>query len=241
MYACFPASSDTSAVLRLLRQDYLWRLLLPAPAEEQTAGREERAEADASNMCFCREPFPRSEKEALVRLRKKAEGKDANALLSIAISYGYGNHGLPVDQAKCIDLLRESADLGCAAAQYELENFHNFGQMSLQQNKREALKYWERAAEGGNLMATHNLGCDYSSNGDLVAAMRYWRSSASGGYRRSMYNLIADFGLGLLHHCDLAESLRAFYRSRDEMKSEGRDQYIAHLKRTGEYEAEYGM
>ena len=54
-----------------------------------------------------------------------------------------------------------------------------------------------------------------------------------------MNNLIACFEDGFLRHVDLAETLQAMYRSRAEMKSEHRDQYIAHLKKTGEYKAEY--
>ena len=37
-----------------------------------------------------------------------------------------------------------------------------------------------------------------------------------------------------LHHGDLAETLLAFYRSRAEMKSEDRDQYISYLKMSGQ-------
>ena len=54
-----------------------------------------------------------------------------------------------------------------------------------------------------------------------------------------MEALIAAFGADLLHHCDLAESLQAMYLARAEMKSEGRDQWIVHLKRTGKYKEEY--
>jgi len=54
-----------------------------------------------------------------------------------------------------------------------------------------------------------------------------------------MNNLISCFENGFLHHADLAETLQATYRSRAEMKSENRDQYIAHLKKTGKYKAEY--
>ena len=51
--------------------------------------------------------------------------------------------------------------------------------------------------------------------------------------------LIDAFEDGVLHHCDLAETLKAFYRARAEMRSEDRDEYMAHLKMTGEYKEEY--
>jgi TPR repeat protein len=146
-----------------------------------------------------------------------------------------------MDQTKCIELLRESADLGFPPAQYQLGKFHRHSEMGLEQNEEEGLKYYEKAAEGGDLDARHNLGCLEGQNGDVVAAMRHWRLAASGGYRMSMDGLITYFEDGSLHHGDLAEAIRAFYRSRAEMKSEGRDQFIKHLKMTGKYKEEYDL
>ena len=172
-------------------------------------------------------------------LRKRVELKDPEALFSIAMVYGLGRCGLPVDQAKCIELLRESADLGFPGAQYNLGKYHYNGTMGLEQNEEEALKYYKEAAEGGHVQARYNLGCAESSNGDRVAAMRHWRLSASGGFRKSMTNLVIYFEVGMLRHADLAETTQAFYRARAEMKSDDRDQYIKHLKETGEYNEEY--
>ena len=60
---------------------------------------------------------------------------------------------------------------------------YDTGEMGLEQNKEEALKYWEKAADGGDIGARHNLGCLEEENGDRVAAMRHVRLSASGGYK----------------------------------------------------------
>ena len=157
-------------------------------------------------------------------------------MYSLAMDNAFGRSGLPVDQAKCIDLLRQSAGLGFPAAQYQLGNYHDDGEMGLAQNKEEALKYWGKAAEGGDVHARHNLGCAEAASGDLAAAMRHWRLSAAGGSRKSMENLIVCFENGLLQHGDLAETLQVFYRARAEMKSEDRDKFIAYLKMTGAYE-----
>ena len=54
-----------------------------------------------------------------------------------------------------------------------------------------------------------------------------------------MGGLLARFEEGLLHHSYLAETLQAMYLARAEMKSEGRDQWIVHLKITGKYKEEY--
>ena len=184
---------------------------------------------------FCRTTQAKDGKETLARLRKRIEHEDPQALYAYAMAYGYGHYGLPVNQAKCIDLLRQSADLGFPVAHYQLGNFHETGEMRLEQNKEETLKHWKKAAEGGHLISRHNLGCEEGKNGDDVAALDHWRLSASGGMRASMNILIRYFEDCSLHHADLAETLQAFYRSRAEMKSKDRDLYIEHLKKTGEY------
>ena len=208
---------------------------------------------EESTCAFCREPIPTSDEQYLVRLHKRVELKDPKALCNLAMNYvdglrglmgtyyGYGDLGLQVDQAKCVELLRQSADLGFPEALYNLGVSHYVGEMGLEENEEEALKYCEQAAEGGILLARHDVGSMKAGNGDdVVAGMPHWRLAASGGYRSSMRVLIQYcFEDGLLRHADLAETLQAFYRSRSEMKSEDRDEYIKHLKEIGEYEEEY--
>ena len=180
--------------------------------------------------------------ETLVALRgKRVELKDPHALCDLAIDYGYGQNGLSVDHTKCVDLMRQSAGLGCPDAHYKLGIYHYNGEMGLEQNEEETLKYYTRAAEDGHVQARHNLGCMESNNGNRVAGMRHWRLAASGGDRNSMNCLIDYFEAGLLQHPILAETMQAFYRARAEMKSEDRDQYIKLLKKTGEYKEEYDM
>ena len=190
---------------------------------------------------FCREPIPKTEKEYVAQLSKRVELKDPQALCNMGMYYGRGMCGLSVDQTKCIDLLRESASLGYPIAHYHLATIHFNGEMGLAQNKEEAFKYTEKAAEGGDLISRHNLGWDAQSNGDHAAAMHNYRMCASGGFRRSMEDLIGAFGAGLLHHADLAKTMQSFYRSRAEMMSKDRQQFIEHLKEIGEYEAEDDM
>jgi hypothetical protein len=71
--------------------------------------------------------------------------------------------------------------------------------------------------------------------------MQHWRLSASGGDRASVEVLIGYFEAGFIQHGDLAETLQAMYLARAELRSDHRDQYIKHLKKTGEYRAEYDM
>ena len=191
------------------------------------------------SCAFCRTAAPRSDEEILEQLRKRAELKDPNALCNLAMKYGSGKNGLSVDQAKCIELLRQSAGLGYPTAHYKLATFHHFGEMGLEQNKKEELRYLEKAAKCGDIVGRHNLGCIKHENGNRTVAMQHWRLTASTGLKISIHALIGCFEKGLLHHGDLAETLQAYYLARAELKSNGRDQYIKHLKNTGKYKEEY--
>ena len=182
-----------------------------------------------------------SDEEILARGLKRIELMDPDAMSTIAMAHGHGRLGLPVDQANCIDLLRQSADLGDSSAQFQLGIFHHNGNMGLQRNEEEALKYYKKAAEGGYLVSRHNLGCIEGENDNYVAEMRHFRMAASGGFRDSMGGLIGCFEDGFLQHGCLAETMQAYYCARGEMKSEDRDQYIEHLKRTGEYKKEFDL
>ena len=188
---------------------------------------------------FCRTAMPGSDEEILARTRKRAELKDPSALYNLAMKYGSGKNGLSVDQAKCIELLRESAGLGFPDALYQLGAFYATGMMGLEQNKEKGFKNFKEAAKEGDVFARHNIGVLEKEAGDFVASMSHWRLSAAGGYRKSMGALISRFEYGFLHHGDLAETLQAFYRSRAELKSKDRDEYIKHLKMTGNYLEEY--
>ena len=196
---------------------------------------------EEATCAFCRTAVPESEEQYLPLLSKRVKLKDPTALQHMAMAYRYGHYGLPVDQAKCVELMRQSADLGNPDAHYQLGTFHIKGEMGLQQNEEEAIKHWQKAAESGQFLSQHNMGCMEEEHGDYDAAMRHWRLSASGGFKDSMDSIMASFEVGLLHHKDLAETLRAFYRARAEMKSKDRDQYIEYLKTTGEYEGGYDL
>ena len=190
---------------------------------------------------FCKTDVPVSDEEVLARLHKRVGLNDAHALRNMSLEHGYGDLGLPVNQTKCIDLLRESASLGFPGAQYQLGVFYHNGAMGLQQNLEEATQYWERAAEGGHVSSRHNLGCSEWENGCRVAAVPHFRLAASAGFRLSAEALIECFEVGLLHHADLAETAQAFYRARAEIRSEDRDEHIKYLKETGEYKEEYDL
>jgi TPR repeat protein len=197
-----------------------------------------RERAGEKTCAFCRTKLPKSDEEALAQLRKQVERKDPQALFNMAAFYENGLYGLPVDQAKSVELLCESASQSYPPAQHRLGMFYRDGEMGLEKKEQEGLNYLKKAAEGGDVHALHKLGVEEGMDGRYAASMCNLRLSAAGGHRDSMEALIGCFGIGVLRHKDLAETTRAFYLARAEMKSDDRDRYIAHLKMTGEYRKE---
>ena len=236
-----PPQEECPICMRVLPIHTMLHMYAPCCGKTVCCGCEYQYQLKSRNetCAFCREPISKSVEEALARAHKRIELKDPHALCNMALSYGYGQDGLSVDQTKCIDLLRKSAGLNGPIALYQIGNYYHFGEMGLEQNEKEAIKHWEKAAECGHLGARHNLGCMAEGNSDFVAAMRHWRFSASGGFKASMESLVACFEEGWLQHADLAETMLVFYCSRTEMKSEVRDQYIKYLKVKGEYKEEF--
>ena len=184
---------------------------------------------------FCRTAVAKTNEEMVARLHKRVELKDPAALFHLAMAYGYGQLGLSVDQVRCIELLRESVDLCYPPAQRNLGALYHNGEMGLERNIKAAIKHSEKAAAGGDIESQHYLGCAEVRKGNHVAAMRHWRLAASGGYKPSMDCLIECFEDGLLRQGDLAETLRATYHSRAELRSEDRDRYVKHLKENERY------
>ena len=190
------------------------------------------------SCAFCRTAQVESAEEDLARTRKRAELKDPHAVYNMAVAYGTGRRGLPLDMAKCHDLLHQAAGLGYVHAQYQLGLYHHFGNRGLERSEGKALEYFKVAAEGGHILARHSVGCMAHANGDILATMRHLRVAASGGYLRSKADLMRCFKDGLFHHSDLAATLQAMYLARADMRSEGRDKFIERLKEIGEYDEE---
>ena len=180
---------------------------------------------------FCRELIAKTEEVALARIRKRVDLKDRDAMYCMSTYYRRGQMGLSVNQAKCIDLLRQAADLGLPGAHYELGNIHHSGELGLEQDDAKAKMHWKKAADSGHLVSQHNIGHKMAEmHDDFVTAMRYWRLAASGGYKPSIKTLIECFERGFFHHRDLSEALQNHYKATAEMKSNERDQYINILK-----------
>jgi localization factor PodJL len=102
-----------------------------------------------------------------------------------------------------MDPLRKSANLGYAPAQFYLAKLYENGEGGLKKDPGEARRWTERAAQGGDKKAMHNLALYYfygegGAKNSTVAA-QWFRKAADLGLVDSQYNLgrLYEQGLGV--------------------------------------------
>ena len=88
---------------------------------------------------------------------------------------------------------------GDKGAQYKLGEIYDFGQ-GLEQNYKEALKWYRMAAEQGLVEAQYNLGTVYLQGNEVPQdhkeAVKWFRMAADQGYADAQYNLGALYAMG---------------------------------------------
>jgi len=184
---------------------------------------------------FCRAPTLKKDQKFLC-MEKRAGLGDAEAMWMLASHYRDGDGYVARDESKALQWFKKSADLGNGNAQDSLGCAYKNGSLGVEVDKIKALRYFELAAKSGNVLARHDAGLNVNLKPDAITAVKHWRISAAAGYAHSVSCLINAFEFGFISHKDLSPSLRARDKARLEMKSESRDRYIAHLKRTGRFD-----
>jgi len=100
-----------------------------------------------------------------------------------------------------LDNLRKAANLGHSPAQFYLANLYKNGEAGLKADPVEARRWTDRAAQGGNRHAMHNLGIDYINGAggpkNSTTAAQWFRRAADLGLVDSQFNLGALYEQGL--------------------------------------------
>jgi localization factor PodJL len=114
----------------------------------------------------------------------------ADALLT---AYSSAVKGVEAGEPGALARLRAIAEAGHPPAQFYLGKLYETGDHGVKQNLAEARRWTERAAEGGDAAAMHNLALfNFRGEGgaqDLAAAARWFRAAAEQGIVDSQYNL----------------------------------------------------
>ena len=182
----------------------------------------------ANILCaFCRTPYAESDEEEIVkRIMKLIQKDNAHAFFELAGCYAQGVMGIAQDRPKANELFLKAGELGCAAA------YHNLGLSYYSGNgvdidMKKAKHYYELAAMNGNVFARHNLGCMEVQADNQHRAMKHFMISARSGYDESLGTVKQGFMGGIVGKDEYANTLRAYQKSVDEMKSEARDKVKA--------------
>jgi localization factor PodJL len=102
--------------------------------------------------------------------------------------------------ASGLEDLKRAANLGHPAAQFYLAKLYETGNGGLKKDLTEARRWTERAADGGDVAAMHNLGLYYyegeAGPQDSTKAAQWFRKAADEGVKDSQYNLALLYAKG---------------------------------------------
>lgn len=163
---------------------------------------------------------------------KRVKLNDAEAFLSLAVDYWYGNIGFPKNSKKALELFLRATDLGSVRAHYQLSNLYHKGE-GVEKDMEKALHHARFAAMRGHEVARHNLGAAEEVNVKkahsidqgiyhMKQAMKHYMIAARSGYDISLKLVGNGYKKGLVTKEEYASTLRAYQVSCDEMKSEER-------------------
>jgi localization factor PodJL len=112
---------------------------------------------------------------------------------SPASLYADGVRRIEAKDASGLESLRKAANLSYAPAQFYLAKLYENGEGGVKKDAGEARRWTERAAQGGDRKAMHNLGLYYfeGTGGSLnkTTAAQWFRKAADLGLTDSQYNL----------------------------------------------------
>ncbi len=112
--------------------------------------------------------------------------------------------------ARAAELLREAAEAGLTAAEFQLGALYEAG-LGVPQDTNAARDWYERAAQGGNARAMHSLAILYADGAiggapSYAEAARWFAEAAAYDVRDSQYNLAVLFERGFGVRTDLRQA-----------------------------------
>ena len=179
-------------------------------------------EVDNKKCPYCRKLAPTSNEGHIERTKKLIESGNAKAIHMLGTTYMDGMYGMPQDYQKAKELYLKAAALGCVEAYHTLGILYQNGQ-GVERDTKKAIYYLELSAIGGDVEGRYNLALIEEHNGNYNRAYRHFILSERAGDNDSLDKVKSGFVAGHVAKDDYASTLRAYQKSRDEMRSEARD------------------
>ena len=190
--------------------------------------------SEGKDLCaFCRTPPPSSDEEYLKRLNKLMNnGNGGGACFLLAGHYANGRKGLPRDIQKAVEFNLKAGELGCAEGYFNLGLAYRDGR-GVELDEKKANHYYELAAMNGDIYARNNLGCIEGHAGNEHRAMKHFMLAARAGMKDSLEMVKIGFRNGKVTKDEYANTIRAYHKSIDGMKSESRDKMVEIFNNAG--------
>ena len=191
-----------------------------------TYAMEEEAGEEVELCPFCRTPAPTSDEEEIQRLNKLMKKDIADAYHAFAGACITGSLGLPRDRKKANELMLRAGELGCAESYYNLGICYMLGKGG-EVDKKKGRHFFELAAMNGDVQARHNLAALEGQAGNITRAYKHFIIAAKSGDKQSLEPIKKGFMRGHVTKDEYANTLRAYQKIQDEMKSDTRDKINA--------------
>jgi hypothetical protein len=177
---------------------------------------------------FCRTPLSKSNDEYIKRLNKLVENGNAFAHTSLGEHYDRGSCGFLQDKENAVKLYLKAGELGCSDGYNNLAISYKTGD-GVAMNMKKAKHFYELSALNGNVAARHNLGCLEGNNGNTFRAIKHFIIAARAGHNISLDEVKVDFMRGFVSKDVYEDTLRAYQKRMDEMKSDMREKAVTDL------------
>jgi hypothetical protein len=192
--------------------------------------------SEGKDLCaFCRTPPPSSAEEQIKRLKIQMDKGNGEAFNTLGLMYESEDYSLALaqDTTKANELFLKAGELGCADGYYNLGISYHRGK-GVEVDMGKAKYYYELAAMGGHATARNNLGCEEGEAGNHRRAMKHLILAAKAGDKTALDNVKMMFTYGAFSKDEFANTLRAYQKIQDEMKSDARDKARVRDKAKGE-------
>jgi localization factor PodJL len=168
-------------------------------AETDARGEIKGAEADTTPM-IAMAVSPAGPGQATTPPLAGASGLTGGAVENAAALYAEAQRLIEAKDPAGLDRLRRAANMGLAAAQFDLSKAYLTGTLGVKKDEAESRRWTERAAQAGDSRAMHNLGLAFfhGSGGPMnkTTAAQWFRRAADLGMGDSQYNLASLYEQG---------------------------------------------
>ena len=180
---------------------------------------------------FCCQLEPKNEIKAMKKLMKK---NNPEAFMLMSERYRLGD-GVLQSNTRSLEMSVRAAELGNAEAYRQIGIKYKDG-IAVEENLSKAMEIYEVAAKKGSVQAHQNLAAFHSEHQNNHECIKHLTVAASAGFEDAMNDLMnayKTYNNELLSKEELAQTLRSYQMSSNEMKSKDRDDARVAMRKAG--------